>query len=492
MTRTTDTTCRQHPRQPAAWHCATCRLDLCTECKPYAEKLPIRVGCPLCAGTMRQHRPPFQPWQCVAPLLSPPAVWTTLVVTGLLALVTWLAPPGVLRSMAALPLIAAVLTWLGIVARATAEGRALPPGRRALLDPDELEYGLRTLGLVLPFAALLAITLAGGGIAWPILAAVALAAALPGVLATFLLRDRVAAAIRPDSIHSIFTVARGDYAPAAVATALAAGLALPAAVLPAGSPIAAASAFLVGWLALAAAVLAAGMLRHYRRLLAYHGGVPVIDRPKPTPQAVYEPALLAADADTLRAHGKARAARLHLGAALSRYPDDAELNRRFDDLVHDCARPGEFRNHLARRLKRLVANGQFAPAADLWQRYSPELGDWMPRDAYTRYQLALELDQRGEHGTAFRVLIGLSPEKPRFDKAGDAWLEAARILADHLDDAGKARELSQVVSVRDPAAARRWRATRGSLPGESRSKATVEASAEPATRPALARGSQIG
>ncbi|MDZ7790906.1 MAG: B-box zinc finger protein, partial [Xanthomonadales bacterium] len=489
---TTDTTCRQHPRRPAAWHCSDCQLDLCTECKPYAQQLPIRVSCPLCAGTMRQHRSPFQPWQCVARLLSPPAVWTTLTLTGLLALVTWLVAPGLLRLIATLPVLAVLLTWLGIVARAVAEGRALLVGRRALLDPDELEYGLRTLALILPFAGMLAVTLAGDGLAWPIAAAIVLAAAMPGVLAAFLLTDRVAAAMRPDSIHEVLTVTRVDYAPAAIATALAAGLALPAASLPAGSPVAAASAFLGGWLALAAGVLAAGMLRHYRRRLAYHGGVPVIDRPKPIPQAIYEPALLAADADTLRAHGKARAARLHLGAALSRYPDDPELNRRFDDLVHDCARRAEFRNHLARRLKRLVANGQFAPAADLWQRYSPELSDWMPQDAHTRYQLALELDQRGEHGGAFRVLIGLSPEKPRFDKAGDAWLEAARILADHLDDADKARELSRVVAVRDPAAARRWRAGRGSLPGESRSEATMETVAEPDARPELARRNQIG
>lgn len=488
MTRTTDRTCHQHPRQHAAWHCPGCKLDLCTECKPYAERLPIAVDCPLCAGSMHEHRPPYRPWPSIGRLFSSPAVWTSLTVTALLALVTWMLAPGLPRVAVTLPLLAVLLTWLGIVARAAAEGRALPAGRRALLDPDELEHGLRTLGLLLPFAILLGAALAAGGLGWPALAAAALAAVAPGSLAAFLLKDRIAAAMHPDSIRGVAAVTAGDYLPAALATALAAAFALPATALPAGSPVAAASAFVGGWLALAAAVLAAGMLRRHRRRLDYHGGVPAIDRPKPIPPAVYEPALLAADADTLRAHGKARAARLHLGEALSRYPDDPKLNRRFDDLVHDCARQGEFRNHLARRLKRLVANGQFAPAADLWQRYSPELGDWMPRDAHTRYQLALELDQRGEHDTAFRALIGLSPKMPRFDKAGDAWLEAARILADHLDDIDKARELSRVVADRDPPAARRWRANRGRLPGESRSEATTRT----ASRPALARGGQIG
>ncbi|WP_376690896.1 hypothetical protein [Wenzhouxiangella sp. EGI_FJ10409] len=488
MTGTTKTPCRQHPRQTAAWHCPTCKLDLCTECKPYAERLPIEVSCPLCAGAMHEHRPPFSPWQSIRRLFSLPAGWTSLTVTGLLALVAWLPAPGVVRLMVALPLLALLLTWLGILARAVAEKRELPAGRQALLDPDELEYGLRTLVVMTPLAAVLAIAFVAGGMIWPPVAIVSVAAIMPGVLAAFVLKDRMAAALHPDAIRDIATVSCGDYAPAAVAAVLAAGLALPAATLPAGSPVAAASAFLGAWLMLIAAGLAAAMLRRHRRPLGYHGGVPAIDRPKPIPQARYEPALLAADADILRAHGKARAARLHLGEALSRYPDDPGLNRRFDDLVHDCARRKDFRNHLGRRLKRLIANGQFAPAADLWQRYSPELGEWMPRDAHTRHQLALEIDQRGEHDTAFRMLIGLSPEKPRFDKAGDAWLEAARILADHLDDGDKARELSRVVAMRDPAAARRWRNARGSLPGESRS----DAATAPAAEPALARGSQIG
>lgn len=490
--------CRHHADQAAHWHCPACRVDLCTDCKPYAEQLPIRVVCPLCGATMRELRVGISPWRETAGLLARPALSTSLTLTVALAALAWLLPPGPVRLLAAVPLLVVLGGWLGLIARNAGEDRPRAASARDLLDFDELEFALRALGLALPLAAVATLGLADGSIAWPGMTVAVLAVALPAALAATLIHDRLGAALRPDLLGDVVAVTRADYLPPAFATLMASGFAFPAVLLPAGSLAAVASTFIACTLAIIAARLLGRVLYRHRRWLGYHAGVAPIERPRTPPPSVYEPALLAADSDSLRAAGRTRAARLHLGAALTRYPDDEALTRRFDRLIHETASRRDFRNHLARRLKRLVGNGQFAPAADLWQRYSHELGNWIPRDAETRYQLGLELDDRGEHSTAFRMLIGLSPDDPGFERASEAWLESARILADHLGDPHKARELSDYVARRDPAVLAQWRQRRGSIPGDPatghaeglRNEAPAHPDAPP--RAPLARSGEIG
>jgi hypothetical protein len=191
-------------------------------------------------------------------------------------------------------------------------------------------------------------------------------------------------------------------------------------------------------------------------MLDYAAGVDPIDRPRRPAAEVYEPALLVADARILLAERRKKSARSHLGESLTRFPDDLELNRLFDELVRESASREEYRNHLERRIRRLIGRGQAVAAAEIWQRNNPYLGNWMPRSSETRYRLALELDQRGEHMVAFRMLIGLSPKNRRFSHLAEAWLEAARILDQHLDDPGKASELRRFVAEHYPERARKW------------------------------------
>jgi tetratricopeptide (TPR) repeat protein len=193
---------------------------------------------------------------------------------------------------------------------------------------------------------------------------------------------------------------------------------------------------------------------------------------------VVEPAQLAADAELLLHEQRVHEARQLLGRALTRYPDDRVLSERFDRLVSETATPAEIRSHLERRMQRLIRSGQPAVAAELWQRNRPKLGNWVPRVSQTRYRLALALDDLGEHQTAFRLLIGLPPDDERFSKIAEAWMEAARILEDDLQDSARARELRALVLRRYPERARRWLARRGETgPAEDRPASRRAASA---------------
>lgn len=452
--------CRYHAEQHAHWHCPSCQLDLCKRCRPYAELLPIEIACPLCRQDMVEIDNPLDLRRELLDGLRRQATPISIALTATLALVFAIAPPGSAGLLLAVPVLAVFGVWLAMTARHAGENRPAPPAMANITDIDELDYGLRTGMFAWPFFGLflLGLWLESGALVG--LSAIAAGLLMPASLMATLVRGKASAGLAPELPIRIARTLRRSYLALAglvlactVVPALA-GLAL-SAVLPAtllGGVLAPA----VAWLLLGCSHLVGLVLYRHRRILDYDAGVDRLDRPARPAPAVYEPALLAANADILLRERRVKAARLHLGEALTRYPDDPDLNQRFDQLVSEVIGPREFRNHIERRLHRLASHRQRAAAADLWQRFSPRLGDWLPRNSLTRYQLALELDQRGEHSTAFRLLIKLTRGEPGFDQVAEAWLEAARILDDHLNDPDKARQLRQVVVQRYPDRARKW------------------------------------
>lgn len=437
--------CRYHADQPGRWHCETCRLSLCSDCKPYCEQLPLAVHCPLCAGVMSELAAPGEEPEAPGALLrrsthaAPLGVALAVAVT--FGLVGW-PLPGLLL---AIPVFAVFAGCLAVLARRAGEGNREPLQLRQLCDVDALEFSVRSLAFALPFAALF--LLAAAGAAWLLPVAVAVTGVLaPAALMATVIDGTALAAFDPRRLHRIISTLEGTYARTALVTlVLVTAFAVPA-VLGRGA-FAAPIQFATG---LAAAVASIAwsqwigqLLRAHRRMLDYDAGVDPLERTRPPEPPVYEPALFAADAEVLLAEGRAREARRHLGVALTRYPDDPALNRHFDDLVRSSSTPAEYRAHLERRIQRLVRSGQFDAAVLLWQHNSARLVRWMPRHLETRFRLALALDDHGEHQAAFRMLISLSPKKARGRPGDESWLEAARILEHHLGDPLKARELRQ-------------------------------------------------
>lgn len=460
MNDTSTPRCRYHEQHSARWHCPACELDLCTDCRPYAEILPIEIDCPLCRSAMlERHAAPAlaKRWRelAVMPLHSR-SLLLLPALAALVAVVPLLWP----RVLLAVPVSIVIAAAMAVIARHEAENRSGSANLRELVDIDGVEYALRTLWFALPFAVAFALAAASGSLALALVAIIATGVLAPAALMATVMNDSADGLFRPELIHKLFAQTRRDYPAVALLGLGATALLALTMMLPGGSPVAifggVAAGIGGGWLAAAWGCATGELLYRHRRMLDYAAGADPLDRPRRPAAGVYEPALLVADARILLAERRRKSARRHLGESLTRFPDDLELNRLFDELVRESASREEYRNHLERRIRRLIGRGQAAAAADIWQRNNPYLGNWTPRSSETRYQLALELDQRGEHMVAFRMLIGLSPKNKRFTHMAEAWLEAARILDQHLEDPDKASELRRFVTEHYPERARKW------------------------------------
>lgn len=450
--------CRFHAESPAQWHCRDCHLPLCTSCKPYAERLPLEVDCPLCGRPMTElqsgHEPAESIWRAVRSAASFPCL-TAAAAVALLATTGFTSLPGLLLI---LPLAALVLALMIALVQRAGEGNPAALSIRQLLDIEQVEYCLRMLPLGLPFAAVVLLAAASASMALIVAASVVVAVVLPVSLMAAVSSESPRAGVDPRALKRVVRVTRAQYLPIAAAAALSVILFASIVHLVTAPPalLYATLAFAATFFALAASSRLGAIIRMQRRMLDYPAGVAPIDRPRPPEPAVYEPAMLAASAEVLLHERRNHEARLLLGRALTHYPDDPRLNEQFDRLVSSTAQPREFRNHLERRMQRLFQSGSAAAATALWQRYSPRLDNWVPRVSETRYRLALELDEMGDDQTAFRLLIGLPPDDSRFRHTAEAWMEAARILDEKLDDPARAAELRKVVHQRYPAKAREW------------------------------------
>ncbi len=450
--------CRRHAQSAARWYCNDCRLALCTSCRPYAEQLPFDVPCPLCSRPMNEVRPDGEDAGAIRQPLRNAVSLPGLATTAFMALLASAGFSSLIGLILALPLSIALLALMIALVQRAGEDRPGSLSVVRLADIEQIEYCLRMLPLGLPFAAVVLLAASSGSTALLIAAGLIVAVALPVSLMAAVSTDSPRAAIDPRVLWQVVRVTHKQYLPVAVGGALV--VVACASILQFGTasspPLTAAMTAAAVLFALAASSRLGMTIRLHRRRLDYPAGVAPIDRPRPPEPSVYQPAMLAASAAVLLHEKRNHDARLLLGQALTRFPDDPRLNEQFDQLVSATAPPREFCSHLERRMQRLFSSGSAAAATAMWQRYSPQLDNWLPRVSETRYRLALELDEMGDHQTAFRLLIGLSPDDSRFRHTAEAWMEAARILEQKLDDPARAAELRKVVHERYPGKARAW------------------------------------
>jgi hypothetical protein len=460
MQQSNSVPCRYHRRNPGRWHCRTCELELCVDCKPMADRLPDDVPCPLCQSAMvdLDAGPPF--WRRWQSLLRHPAEPTAGAFVGALALVTLLLPGGLVGALLGLPLLAAFLYYAFVVFFTSACGQEEAPGIAQLLDRKHgnAQMDFLKIGLVYAIAIFaawfigsipaLAVVLLMASMAWP--ASVMAAAADEQFSAAFDYRRLTAIANRLGMTYNL--LAASTLAVVAVPALL---LYLPGLILPAFVH----AALLVaayGYLGLALARTIGSVLHQHRRELAFAGDVDPIDRPLPPKPAVHEPIQALADARVQIAEERTEQARRTIGEALTHYPGNNELNRRFEALLKGSGQINELKNHVERVLSRKVARGDAADAVDHWLQHRETLGDWLPRISATRHHMAMELEKRGDHRTAVRLLLSLPKNDPRYPKLPEACLEAARMLEQHFDDTQGAEPLRKFVVKRFPARAATW------------------------------------
>ena len=452
--------CRYHQRKPGKWHCTHCELALCSDCKPLAERLPHDVPCPLCQTAMvdLDAGPPF--WQDWREILRYPTERTALIVVGVSGLAQLVTPVGLPTLLVGLPVLALFLYYVAVVIDCSACGSINPPETVELTDRSRTGARMEWVKTGLIYAgALLAAGMSGS----PLVLAVVLllaAMALPASLMAVALDGKLKAAFDYARLTTIARRLGMDYnllAAAAFIVAAAPALVfyLPGLLLP--TIVHATLLTLVyGWGCLSLAHAVGRELYRYRRELEFAAGEDPIDRPLPPKPEVHEPVQVLADARVQMAEQRLDQARVTIGEALTRYPRNRELNRRFEKLLAAEGRITELKNHVERVLYRKISDGDVAGAVDHWQYHRDSLEGWEPRISATRHRMAMELEARGDYRTAVRLLLSLPKTDPRYGRLPEACLDAARMLEEHFADKAAAEPLRQFVQKRFPSRAATW------------------------------------
>ncbi|QKK02187.1 MAG: hypothetical protein HND55_05660 [Pseudomonadota bacterium] len=458
--------CRYHEDQPARWYCARCDLPLCGDCKPFAEQLPADPVCPLCRKPMDDTRLGTSLWRQPLPALAYATNYTAAATLALLTIMLALTPSG------AAGLIAAGLAGLVLVRYAyviidrSSRGHVRPPRPGQLIAPEDLP---RTGPmLVVTAAAALTVVLAAmtGSIVLTLAVSVVAAGLLPLMVMSVFVTPTVSAGFDYRRVQQVVQAARRPCIVLSTAFVLF-GLA-PWWLMRLASPVlplwleTGLLGLVYGYLSMLAARMIGLVLYQYRRQFDYQPALARVrqhDRPAP---GVYEPAQALADADILTAEQREDRARLTISAALVRHGDHPGLNQRFDRMLLQAGNRKEFRNHIERRLHRLVTSGQAEAAAGLWIEHRQALGNWLPRVAETRHYMALALEQRGYHHIAVKLLLRLPRTSPKYAQLPEACLEAARLLEHNLGDPEQAHTLRRWVEERFPRRVERWQQQRQS------------------------------
>ena len=192
--------CHYHPGDPAKWHCGECQLHYCSRCMPDADTRQRRALCPGCSKAMRYlgaatEVVPF--WQRIGAFFQYPFHTDPLIVIAICTLVPIVAPANLIGLIIWVALALALFKYTYAVINRTAEGHLKPPPvAEAFTGSGFSIVILQFLVFVLMGGLIGAAAMIGG----PILAMLALAfvvLALPASIMVLAMERSVGAAVNP-------------------------------------------------------------------------------------------------------------------------------------------------------------------------------------------------------------------------------------------------------------------------------------------------------
>jgi hypothetical protein len=447
--------CRYHSDHDARWRCEPCQLDLCLECRPFAERLPDPVNCPLCNQVMEDLEIGAPFWTRPHRLLTYPLTRIILALLAALAIISMLLPPGFALVAFSLPAFIA-LSWLAFqVLIRSGCGDDTAPEVEQLKSFDQLRNFALFLVVVSAYALVMTLAYLIGPIWFRIAALLLIAVVMPASIMILHGDERLDSSFNHARIVDLIKALGHAYA--ILAGFVFVLLAVPAilsslldGLIPAwinrGLLVA-----LLGYGFLVGVHLIGHALFQYRRqfdaINADQGHLPA-EKVEP------EQALTSARIQTReQQHNDAR---WTLGQALTHYPNHTELNRQFEQLLVAAGDDGELHSHLERRLLKLVNDGQEELATDTLLRNRKALGKWLPKSPRVRHVIASVLAEREQPRDALKLLLTLPKDAPKYQFLAEACLLAAKILEQHMDDRPAADKLRGYVRKRFPGRSAQW------------------------------------
>lgn len=439
--------CRYHVLEPAEWRCPSCQIDFCTSCSPdpVEEDSSIPRKCPHCKAALlplaaAYNAPPF--WQRLTAFLRYPLSPIGLVLMAMAFLVPLVAPEGLLLNGARLAFLLPLCVYLWAVFENMLTGDPSPIGPRTLA---------RTAGQSpLPiYLALVLAALTGAGAfavaSWDfggkVLIGVVLGL-LPALLVAVGMNRSVGSGFSKDGLLAVIRGLGPVYAavfllPLLLVGGLLAFVGLFAQVLPVSVGLAL-DMVAYTYAAIVLFALSGYLLFQYQVELDY---TPEGQAGKRKYTKRVDPVQM--QLEMYLKDGNYSKAVTILQMDVDKKSASVAQHERYHKLIWALGNEEAVKAHAGAYFKALLANGRGVQAATVFRNMMQRFPDFKPAEPETRLDLAHAFEQQGDFKLAVHVLNGLHKDSAQFPGLPEAYLLAARLLAEQLNMPQKALALVQ-------------------------------------------------
>ncbi len=444
--------CRYHVLEPADWRCQACQIDYCSTCSPDPadEDSTIPRKCPHCKANLQPlaaayNAPPF--WQRLTAFLRYPFSPIAGVLMILAFLVPLVAPDGVLLNIARLGFLLPLTIYLWAVFEKVVGGDVEPIGPKTLMDTAGRTPLPLYLGIMLAVIA--------GGAAFAVdhyhFAGKVLVVVLMGLLPAVLI-----GVASSRSLGGGFSSAGVMHVLAGVGPVYIALFLLPNMLL--GSLLAFVGLFAdvlpdaVGqgldmaaftYVAIAVFALSAYVLFQFQEELDY---TPEGSEGKRKQYKRLDPVQL--QLEMLLKDGNYSKAVTLLRMDVDKKAASIAQHERYHKLIWALGQETDLLAHATPYFKSLLQAGRGVQAASVFRNLMQRYPEFKVAEPEVRLDLAMAFEQQGDYKLAVHILSGLHKDHAQYPGLPEAYLLAARLLAEKLAMPQKALALVQFLQGR--------------------------------------------
>ncbi|MDP2228483.1 MAG: hypothetical protein Q8J78_13520 [Moraxellaceae bacterium] len=443
--------CKYHALEPAAWRCPPCHVDFCDTCSPDlpGEATSAVHYCPLCNGELKalgaaHSAPAF--WQRLTDFLRYPFSPAALVLLVLAFLLPLMVPDGVVAHVARLGFLLLVVKYAWTALEQVSTGDVQPLGFERLLAAKNNELALGAGMLLVAMVAASGYVFTKSAFYGSLLAVVLLCV-VPLVLLAAAVNRSLGSALNAEGIKA----ALAGIGPLHVVVclllvgllaALQSFVSLFADIL----PLAAARALgmvAYSYFTIVLFVLCGYLLFQYQESLGFTpaGGSAKRKTHRRADDGAVQVEMFLKEGN----YGKAIAL---LKRDTNKKNASLTAHERYHKLVWAMNDEQSLLEHAPVYFKVLLEAGRDQQVASLLRAYIERIPGYKPEDPDTALALAEAFERMGEYKLAVHVLNGLHKDAPHYARLPEAYLLAARILAEHLSLPQKGLALVQFLEGR--------------------------------------------
>lgn len=444
--------CRYHVLEPADWRCQSCHIDFCSSCSPdpVEEDAAVPRKCPHCKSVLQPlaaayNAPPF--WQRLTAFLRYPLSPIGLVLMALAFLVPLLAPEGMLLNAARLAFLLPLSVYLWAVFEQVLTGDTTPIGPKALATLA----GRTPLPLYL--GVMLAVLAGAGAFAvehWKFAGSVLVAVLLgllPALLMGVAMNRSIGGGFSKAGLVAVVTGVGPVYAavfllPLLLVGGLLAFVGLFADVLPVAVGLGLDMAAYT-FAAIAVFALSAYVLFQYQVELDF---TPEGDSAKRKYVKRVDPVQMIFEMHLKDGNYSKAVAILKMD--VDKKSASVAQHERYHKLIWALGQDEAIKAHAVPYFKALLAGGRGVQAATVFRNLMQRYPDFKVAEPETRLDLAQAFEQQGDFKLAVHILNGLHKDSAQFPGLPEAYLLAARLLAEKLNMPQKALALVQFLQGR--------------------------------------------